>query len=340
MMVAAQAHARSRQPQLDFPAALFHGLRERTVLYDFTPDNRQAADSLQSRTPQQDAAAGGSRSAGLGVRDQVRRIEGQKEVEKRGNQQPFRKCLDSQKYHERREVKRIIFRLADQTAQRIWRMSDVCIGKPEIVGCVFPGRRDSFIHRPNFSSPARGKLARTVNRNSFARFALVGSFARKVRRAVVAVVVHDHREKLAAIVLLRQRADRAAYGFSLVPRRDDGHHPRPAFQRLSLIVCFVDLPEISSSEEQIQPNSQGKDGDKVRIQSHALLCNKSAPGSYARSSLRIGKRRSRLPVAAYNALQIAGAITGTVGSPIPVGASVLCTMCTSIGGASFMRTIP
>jgi len=46
---------------------------------------------------------------------------------------------------------------------------------------------------------------------------------------------------------------------------------------------------------------------------------------YARSSLRIGNRRIRLPVNANTALQIAGATTGNPGSPIPVGASLLIT---------------
>ena len=56
-----------------------------------------------------------------------------------------------------------------------------------------------------------------------------------------------------------------------------------------------------------------------------------------RSSAWMGRRRRRLPVAAKMALQIAGAITGTVGSPMPVGFSVLATMWTSTGGASFIR---
>jgi hypothetical protein len=59
----------------------------------------------------------------------------------------------------------------------------------------------------------------------------------------------------------------------------------------------------------------------------------------ARSRERIGRRRRRLPVALKMALQMAGAITATMGSPMPEGASVLGTICTSISGASFMRII-
>ncbi len=44
----------------------------------------------------------------------------------------------------------------------------------------------------------------------------------------------------------------------------------------------------------------------------------------------------RLPVAAKIASATAGAIGGTPGSPTPPGASLLCTMCTSTFGISFM----
>jgi hypothetical protein len=45
----------------------------------------------------------------------------------------------------------------------------------------------------------------------------------------------------------------------------------------------------------------------------------------AKSSLRIGKRRRRLPVAMKTALQMAGTTTGSPGSPMPVGSSLLGT---------------
>jgi hypothetical protein len=64
----------------------------------------------------------------------------------------------------------------------------------------------------------------------------------------------------------------------------------------------------------------------------------SVVGDQARSSLRIGSRRMRFPVAAKIALHTAGAMGGTPGSPQPVGAASLCTMCTSTVGISFMRS--
>jgi hypothetical protein len=57
----------------------------------------------------------------------------------------------------------------------------------------------------------------------------------------------------------------------------------------------------------------------------------------AKSSWRIGKRRRRLPVAAKTALQMAGTTTGSPGSPIPVGSSLLGTTYTSVLGVSAMR---
>ena len=50
-----------------------------------------------------------------------------------------------------------------------------------------------------------------------------------------------------------------------------------------------------------------------------------------------GNDRSRLPVAAKMALEIAGATAGTPGSPTPVGDAPDSTMCTSIFGMSFIR---
>ena len=53
---------------------------------------------------------------------------------------------------------------------------------------------------------------------------------------------------------------------------------------------------------------------------------------------RTGRSRTRLPVAAKIALQMAGAIGGTPGSPTPAGGASLATMCTRVlSGASFMR---
>ncbi len=60
---------------------------------------------------------------------------------------------------------------------------------------------------------------------------------------------------------------------------------------------------------------------------------------YARSSERIGKRRTLFPVAAKIAFVSAGATGGTPGSPTPVGFSLLGTICTSISGVSLMRSI-
>ncbi len=56
-----------------------------------------------------------------------------------------------------------------------------------------------------------------------------------------------------------------------------------------------------------------------------------------RDSRSSGRERSRLPVAAKTAFEIAGARHGTPGSPIPVGSTVEGTMCTSTFGISLIR---
>src|SRR5439155_18310590 len=58
-----------------------------------------------------------------------------------------------------------------------------------------------------------------------------------------------------------------------------------------------------------------------------------------RSAARIGRRLTRLPVAAKIALVRAGATGGTLGSPTPVGLNSLGIMCTWISGDSNMRSI-
>jgi hypothetical protein len=68
-----------------------------------------------------------------------------------------------------------------------------------------------------------------------------------------------------------------------------------------------------------------------------VIAGSSPRPSYARSSGRIGRRRTRLPVAAKIALHSAGATGGTVNSPAPVGGSSLGMMCTSTAGISWMR---
>src|SRR5215469_12757734 len=65
------------------------------------------------------------------------------------------------------------------------------------------------------------------------------------------------------------------------------------------------------------------------------------PDLYARLSapVAIGIRRRRLPVAAKIALAMAGTIADVPGSPMPPGGSEFFTTCTSMIGASLMRSI-
>src|ERR1700730_17167964 len=57
------------------------------------------------------------------------------------------------------------------------------------------------------------------------------------------------------------------------------------------------------------------------------------------TAVSIGSFRRRLPVAAKTALVTAGTMAEVPASPIPPGGSELCTICTSIAGASLMRSI-
>src|SRR5215470_3994859 len=58
----------------------------------------------------------------------------------------------------------------------------------------------------------------------------------------------------------------------------------------------------------------------------------SAPRQVYAEATSNGKRRKRFPLRAKTALAIAGAIGGVPGSPIPVGGSLLGTMCTLHSG--------
>lgn len=75
-------------------------------------------------------------------------------------------------------------------------------------------------------------------------------------------------------------------------------------------------------------------GDPMDSVTQLLGCGKI----YTSFCRLIGSSRTLVPVAAKIALQIAGAITGTPGSPTPAGAASLGTMCTwVIRGASGIR---
>ena len=88
-------------------------------------------------------------------------------------------------------------------------------------------------------------------------------------------------------------------------------------------------------------------GSKAEVQAKVTVATcwgrwffqRNGKSRQARSSDLMGSRRMRFPVPAKMALQTAGAITGRPGSPMPVGSSVLLTMCTSIFGVSLIRGI-
>ena len=66
----------------------------------------------------------------------------------------------------------------------------------------------------------------------------------------------------------------------------------------------------------------------IRIFANMMLATCSL-GSLRCHNVVSGKLRYRFPVSLASALTTAGEMTGTGGSPQPVGASVLGTMCTS-----------
>jgi hypothetical protein len=67
-------------------------------------------------------------------------------------------------------------------------------------------------------------------------------------------------------------------------------------------------------------------------------CSTSVHAGCFKPAGSIGSFRSRLPVAAKIAFAIAGMIADVPGSPMPPGASLFLTICTSIAGASLIRT--
>jgi hypothetical protein len=86
------------------------------------------------------------------------------------------------------------------------------------------------------------------------------------RRAVVAVVVHQHDAEGARIVLLQQAFDRVADDVRLVARGHDGHHARPAagLGRRFAIVTFARQPESATAHQQVEPDRQRQDAQGGR----------------------------------------------------------------------------
>src|SRR6266851_2294273 len=196
-----------------------------------------------------------------------------------------------------------------------------------------------FVKRPEFSSPSLRKHGGRMNRHALRSSGNFRRVASERRGAVLAVVIDNDDVELSGIVLFGKRIDALRDGFGFVACRNNHGDMRPVAERLRYDIVFVQLPEISSREKQVNPDRQRNGGEKSRWQRHALFCNKPGRERYARSSARMGRRRRRFPVAAKIALHRAGATTGNPGSPMPVGSSLLMTTCTSIFGVSLMRGI-
>src|SRR6266849_10192954 len=196
-----------------------------------------------------------------------------------------------------------------------------------------------FVKRPEFSSPSLRKHGGRMNRHALRSSGNFRRVASERRGAVLAVVIDNDDVELSGIVLFGKRIDALRDGFGFVACRNNHGDMRPVAERLRYDIAFVQLPEISSREKQVNPDRERNRGDKSRRQRHALFCNKPGRKGYARSSARMGSRRIGLPVAAKMALHTAGAIGGVPGSPTPPGASPLSIICTSALGASLMRTM-
>jgi hypothetical protein len=170
-----------------------------------------------------------------------------------------------------------------------------------------------------------------VHRNAIARTRGSCSRSRIFNGAVATVIVDDDDREFAWILLPSERIDTHRNYFSFIACRNNRDHMRPRRglgMGRNVVVKIAQPPEPAARRDEIDPDAKDENAERV--------CERQ-PANQARSSARIGSFRRRFPVVAKIALQIAGAITGTVGSPMPVGASVLCTIWTSIGGASFMR---
>jgi hypothetical protein len=95
---------------------------------------------------------------------------------------------------------------------------------------------------------------------------------------------------------------------------------------------WADLEALPQTEVKVdihwrqEPSTWQREARHISI-AHAAFKAAGATGSF----------RRRLPVAAKIALATAGAIAAVPGSPIPPGACVLETRCTSMTGASLMR---
>ena len=90
----------------------------------------------------------------------------------------------------------------------------------------------------------------------------------------MAVIINNDDFEFARIILACQAGHRASNRFRFVAGRNDGDDARPVFKRLRPGGIFADPPEISTSEEKINPNGKGNGCDVDGREEHALFCNK------------------------------------------------------------------
>src|SRR6266403_2203835 len=177
--VLAKTDAGTRDAHPDFPAGSFYSTGESAIINHFVSNGCKSTDVFKRSTPQQNASARGTGGSLLRIRNPTRWIEHQEKIQKRRNQQFLRESLCLQEHHERGKVERFRFGAGDQALQRVRRVYDIGVGKPEKARGLFRCDGDSFVKRPKFPGPALRKFRCGVDNDSLCRTGLFRGFPRE-----------------------------------------------------------------------------------------------------------------------------------------------------------------
>ena len=106
-------------------------------------------------------------------------------------------------------------------------MHHIGVGEPKEIRLAVGRGLRAFVQRPKFSRPARRKIGRGMNRDSFCGAGFRRCFARERSGAVLTVIINNDNRELAGIILFGKRADGLCDGSSFVARGNHGGDARP-----------------------------------------------------------------------------------------------------------------
>src|ERR1700756_5489100 len=140
------------------------------------------------------------------------------------------------------------------------------------------------IQRPQFAGPSAGQFGRRNNTDARSRFRGGYRAMSNLCRSVVAVIVDNNEGKFPCIILRSQSTNLLLNRCCFIPCGDNRGYAGPLWRSReprAIGIEFPGLPEISPHKKQNDPDYENKEGNE----------SQHLEEGYARSSLRIGRRR-------------------------------------------------